>query len=133
MAHTNPIENIGTGENHTQKATVIGHTGGVTGRTFLKFQAAPNVYTSCGAGEQAGGVALWDIAATEAGTMVEIGHVAVLSGAAVAAGAEVMSNAAGKAITGTATNLSLGQALTAASGADELILVKLYNVGQTLA
>ena len=127
------IENVGAGELQTQVNTGIAHTGGVTGRTFVKFQAAPNVYTTCGAGEQSAGVAEFDAAAGASFPLHEIGHIAVLSGAAVAAGAEVMSNAAGKAITGTATNLSLGQAMTAAGGADELIIVKLYNVGQTLA
>lgn len=55
----------------------------------------------------------------------------VTAGAAVAVGAEVMSNASGRAITGTATNKSLGKAVSAA-GADGEIIEVLANHRGTL-
>lgn len=51
----------------------------------------------------------------------------VVAGAAVSAGAEVMSDANGKAITAaTAGNRIAGVALSAAGGAGEIIAIKLY-------
>lgn len=53
----------------------------------------------------------------------------VKAGAAVAAGDVVMSDAAGLAITATATNFGSGKALEAASGANSLIAVLLKAYG----
>lgn len=53
----------------------------------------------------------------------------VRAGAAVAVGAKVMSNASAQAITATATNQGLGMALTAAANANEIISVKLMDLG----
>jgi hypothetical protein len=57
----------------------------------------------------------------------------VIAGAAVAKGARVMSNTAGKAITGTATNIGVGRALEAASADGDAIAVLLDTKGDTLA
>lgn len=54
----------------------------------------------------------------------------MVAGAAVAAGAQVMSDATGRAITATATNFSGGIALQAAANADEIIAVLVMPGGQ---
>lgn len=53
----------------------------------------------------------------------------VRAGAAVAVGAKVMANASGQGITATSTNQGLGIALTAAANANEVISVKLMDLG----
>lgn len=53
----------------------------------------------------------------------------VRAGAAVAIGAKIMSDASGRGITATATNQGLGIALTACSNANEVISVKLMDLG----
>lgn len=86
------------------------------------------------AGENSLGVAEYDSAPTtypEHATdrrvnVVRRGAVArVVAGAAVAVGAEVESDATGRAITQT-TGVILGQALTAAAAADDVIEVDLF-------
>lgn len=62
-------------------------------------------------------------------TVVTDGVTKVRAGAAVTAGAKVMSNATGLAVTATATNHVCGTALTAAAGANEYIVVKLAFQG----
>lgn len=59
------------------------------------------------------------------------GRTKVIAGAAVAAGAHVMPNASGLAVTATATNRARGIALTAAANANELIDVALLIVPVT--
>jgi hypothetical protein len=53
-----------------------------------------------------------------------------VAGAAVAAGALVMSDAAGKAITATSTNDASGVALTAAGALNDIITVKIATYGK---
>lgn len=55
--------------------------------------------------------------------------VKVEAGAAVALGADVMSNATGQAITATATNTIMGKALQAAGALGDIIEVQLINRG----
>lgn len=57
----------------------------------------------------------------------------VVAGAAITAGARVMSSAAGKAVTATATNIGLGTALEAATADGDLIAVLLDTKGDTIA
>lgn len=60
--------------------------------------------------------------------IISVGVTKVQAGAAIAAGAEVMANASGQAITAATTgNRINGIALEAAGGAGELIAVLLYN------
>lgn len=80
----------------------------------------------CGAGVKAIGVAAYD-QASGATVPVKAGGkiVPVTSGAAITAGAEVESNAAGKAIT-LATGKACGQAYSTVAGADLDVYVRLY-------
>lgn len=57
----------------------------------------------------------------------------VVAGAAIADGAEVMSDNEGRAVTATATNAKVGKALAAASAAGEIIPVLLGYRGQDAA
>jgi hypothetical protein len=69
-------------------------------------------------------------AAGQAASVAKTGSVTkVVAGAAVAAGALVMTDASARAITATATNYAFGQALTASSGAGQLISVYLNPFG----
>ena len=82
------------------------------------------------------GVTVNPIGASKWGDVQTRGVAIVISGAAVAAGATLMSNTAGKAITfvAAAGNAILGQAKNAAAGADEEIEVILsgpMNFGAT--
>lgn len=56
----------------------------------------------------------------------------VVAGAAVAAGADVTPDAAGKAVTSATGNYIAGKCMTAAANADELITVWLTNPGRTV-
>lgn len=74
------------------------------------------------------GIAEHDASAGEVFTALEgPGDATVLSGAGITAGAELMSNAAGKAITATTGKYVKAHALQSATGADEKISVVLYN------
>ncbi len=86
--------------------------GPVAGSTFVKVVAGgtfqqPNVAT-CGAGEQAFGVAGWDAATGEVFTVHQIGTWTVKAGAVLTAPAQVQSDAAGKAVA-VSTGARLGQ------------------------
>jgi hypothetical protein len=63
--------------------------------------------------------------AGEAETLGVSGVSKVVAGAAITAGAPVMSNATGLAITATATNLVVGKAITAATASGNVISVLL--------
>jgi hypothetical protein len=78
----------------------------------------------CGNGVKALGVLNADTDQNEQAPITASGIALVLSGAALSAGAKIQSNASGKAIT-FASGEANGFALDAASGADELIRVKL--------
>lgn len=114
--------------------------GSITGKTFVKVSAGLNVgnpasnvdsvlatvITNTAAG-RAFGVATYDAAS---GARVPVitgpGHVVpVTCGAAIAAGAEVESNASGQAIT-LAAGKALGYAVSATTAANQDVFVRLY-------
>ncbi|HOW00562.1 MAG TPA: DUF2190 family protein [Rhodoglobus sp.] len=114
--------------------------GAITGKTFVKVSAGLNpgnpvtgtsstlvtVVTNTAAGK-AFGVATYD-AASGARLPIICGPgnvVPVTSGAAVTAGAEVESDASGRAIT-LAAGKPLGMALSASTGAGQDLFVRLY-------
>ena len=68
----------------------------------------------------------------EAATIVQTGITKAKAGAAVAQGAEVMSDADGEVITATSGNRVVGTALQAAAIADEIIAVLLLPGGGQL-
>lgn len=102
----------------------------VTGKRFVKVSGARtsgpglsataegSVYQAqqCVAGDRALGVSSWDAALNEIFTAIVGGVVPVNSGAAIAAGAEVQSDANGNAIT-LAAGKSLGICMNTVSGA----------------
>jgi len=122
------------GELHLLKDACEVNTGDtVTGQLGVIFSAEPNLIEIADtAGDKILGVALWDGIATEMVTIVKSGFVKVQSGAAVVAGVPVMVNAAAKFITATTGEFVVGQALEAASGADEEIEIELYQSGYYL-
>jgi hypothetical protein len=103
--------------------------GAITGSTFVKVVAGgtfqvPKVST-CGAGEQAFGVAGWDAADGETLTIHQIGTVTVKAGTALAAPQQIQSDAAGKAIV-LAAGKRLGQVYQdAANNADVAVRLSL--------
>ena len=79
---------------------------------------------TCGNGAKALGVLNANTDQDEQAPILSIGIALVLSGAALSAGAKIQSDASGKAITFSSGEAN-GYALDTASGADELIRVKL--------
>ena len=94
---------------------------------FVKQAAAANEVELCGAGEAALGVAQGKIHNDATDVPVRLlnaaGTVKVQLGATVALGAKVMSDANAKAITATATNSVLGQALQAGVANDIIEII----------
>jgi hypothetical protein len=94
--------------------------------------AATGISESATATEEIDGISMEAVAAGNAGLAVPCARpngckVEITAGAAVAAGALVMSDATGRAITATATNSVHGKALTAAAAADEVITILFYK------
>lgn len=82
-----------------------------------------------GAGVSALGVLDNDPTLDQAATVIVSGVAKVKAGAAIAAGAKVQSNAAGKAITATSTAFVNGIALAAAAADNEVIPVLVMPMG----
>lgn len=121
--------NIGTGELHESKRTGIA-TGAVTGQLAVTLDTGPNVYAHAGAaGAKIDGIALHDAADGESFTIVTRGDVVCTSGAAITAPDEVAVDANDKIVAAVATDHVIGQALTSTTGADEDVLVELYDDG----
>lgn len=98
----------------------------VTRRRFVKISAAMTVINTVAATDPAVGVALES--ASAAGVSVPVasyGIRQVEAGAAIAAGAQVTSDASGRAATVAAGNTSYGYAITAAAAAGEMVMVML--------
>lgn len=128
---------------HTDGRISYEATAAVTGKRFLKIsgsrESGPGLSATaeggnyrmqqCVAGEDSVGVSDKDVASGDKG--VALGQpgwvVPVTSGAAIAAGAEVQSDANGKAIT-LAAGKSLGKCLTAVGGADVDAEIKLGRI-----
>lgn len=102
-------------------------TATIVANTFVKVSTNGEIVT-CGNAEDAYGIAL-QASATNDQTFISVAlldgaDVEVLAGAAVTAGARIMSNASGKAITATgATARVLGQAFEAAAADGERITI----------
>jgi len=93
---------------------------------FIKYTGGKVTYCNT-QGERAYGVLTDNPAAADraAAVVAMVGQAKVEAGAAVAQGAPVMTDTAGRAITWTSTNHVLGVAMEAASGAGEKIMVQL--------
>lgn len=87
--------------------------------------------TATGAGEAATGVLWNDPQSGRAASVVRGGEPMVYAGAAIAVGAEIASDANGKAVTAASGDVILGEARTAAGAADELVTITFYGPAQT--
>lgn len=97
---------------------------------FVKIDGEKTVDV-CGAGEACDGVLQNKPPAGVAATVWGVGSVSkVYSGAAVAAGAFVTPNAAGKGVTAASGNYIAGRCITPAANADELISVFITQPGR---
>ena len=102
--------------------------GNITRGRFVDANEANTVQITT-AGAMAGGVAL---ATASAGKVLRIaisGVVSVEAGAAIAVGAFVATDNAGRAVTATTGNYILGQAITAAGAAGSEVLVRINLSG----
>ena len=84
---------------------------------------------TAGAGAKADGVLLNDPVTGVAAAVAVFGRVKVVAGAAIAAGAEIATDAQGRAITATSTAIRLGKTTEAATAAGQLITVDFYTGG----
>ena len=99
-------------------------------RLFVKAVAgSKDEMELAGDGERVHGVTMETIPDGSRGDVQTEGRAIVLSGAAVAQGANVASDAAGKAVLAASGEIVAGVAMTAAAGADEPIEVELAGVG----
>jgi Uncharacterized conserved protein (DUF2190) len=97
---------------------------------FVKVTAANTVNVTTATTDKAVGVLQnKPAAAARAATVMVNGVTKMVAGAAVTAGALVMSNASAQAVTATATNQALGIALSSVSNAGEIVTVLLKDFG----
>lgn len=101
--------------------------GAVTANRFVKRSATgPSTVEDCDTqGEGASGVAWAGAADGEAVRVIRDGVALVEAGAAITAGASIMTDNVGRAITATATNKILGKVTEAASGPGDFIHAEL--------
>jgi hypothetical protein len=106
----------------------LGLTAGaaITKNRFVKLSAAETVINTAAATDIPLGVATEAPANTFPCPIQIIGVAKVEAGAAVAAGAQVSSDASGRGITAAASSVSAGIAITAATAAGEIFAVLLH-------
>lgn len=99
-------------------------------RLFVRIKTDGDAVT-CGAGEAADGVNRYAVTAAADQVAIEVSDfLLVTAGGVIAAGAEVMSDSAGKAVTWTPGNAKNGRYEgTANSATNERILIKFYRSG----
>lgn len=95
---------------------------------FVKYSAGA-IVLAAGGTDQVVGVLNNNPASGGTCEIMTLGVSKVVAGAAVAKGAVVMSDASGRAVTGTSTNYGQGIAMEAASAAGEYIGVELRTFG----
>lgn len=98
------------GVHHDRRSTKVAETACV-GARFAKLGAASGGIVPCGAGEQAIGVTPFDIDANAYGLLVESGTVEVDAAGAITINTPVKSDADGKAVAASSTDIALGHAL----------------------
>lgn len=99
--------------------------------TFVVASDA-NVVTA-GAGEAAIGVLWNDPEATRAASVVQGGDPHVYAGEAIAAGVDIASDAAGKAVAAGTGDVILGKTRHAVAAADDLVQINFYLGGNASA
>ena len=105
----------------------------LTGSQYLFVKTSGANVVVCGDGEEAVGVLWNDPASGRAATVIRDGDPHVYAGAAIAAGANVASDAAGKAVTAASGDVVLGKARAAAAAADDLVQIEFYRGGNVVA
>lgn len=98
---------------------------------FVKTSGATVVVA--GAGEEAVGVLWNDPTSGKAASVVRGGDPNVYAGAAIAAGVDVASDAAGKAVAATTGDVILGKTRKAAEAANDLVQIEFYRGGNVSA
>lgn len=96
----------------------------LTGKEFFAAKRTPTGLNLCGAGDFCDGVISEGKAAGLHSSIKTGNQLKAVAGAAVAIGAKVTPNAAGKFITATAGTEVFGTAITAASAADVLFTIE---------
>lgn len=105
----------------------------LTGSQYLfVIESGANVVVA-GAGEAAVGVLWNDPASGRAASVVRGGDPNVYAGEALAAGVDVASDAAGKAVAATSGDVVLGKTRAAADAADDLVQISFYRGGNAAA
>ena len=96
----------------------------LTGKEFFAAKRTPTGLNLCGAGDGCDGIISEGKAAGLSSSIKTGNQLKAIAGAAVAIGAKVTPNAAGKFITTTAGTEVFGTAISAASGADVLFTIE---------
>lgn len=108
-AFSNPVQNI----------SVFAANADLSANQFYAVKLGSNGKLAlCGAGEAAMGILQDKPVADGFGTVMTVGVTKAKAGGTIAAGAMVMSNAAGKMVTATGTNAVVGLAMSAAADGD---------------
>lgn len=113
------------GIHHDTISTALAESA-ITGARFVKYGTLSGSAVPCGAGEQAYGVAPFDIAANAYGPVVECGVVEVDCAGNITINTLVKSDADGKAVAASTTNIALGVALDTGAASTK-IRVKLMT------
>jgi len=105
----------------------------LTGSQYLFVKVNGATVVVAGDGEEAVGV-LWNNPAdTRAASVVRGGDPTVYAGAAIAAGIDVASDAAGKAVEAATGDFVLGKTRAAVASADDLVQIEFYRGGNLVA
>jgi hypothetical protein len=109
-------------ENRLQTITLVA-AADLSAEQFTHIEAGA---VQAGAGEKAVGILQNKPTSGQSATIAIAGSISkVVAGAAVSAGAQVASDATGRAVTATTSDVVTGTALTAAGAADEIFEVLL--------
>lgn len=104
----------------------------LSAKQYTFVTATGNSVVATGDGAAATGVLWNDPASGRAASVVRGGEPHVYAGAAIAAGAQVASDANGKAVTATSGDVILGVARHAVTAADELVMITFYGAAQSV-
>lgn len=105
----------------------------LTGSQYLFVKLSGAGVVVCGDGQAAVGVLWNDPANTQAASVVRGGDPQVYAGTALAAGINIASNAAGKAVVAALGDIILGTTRAAADAADDLVQINFFQGGNAVA
>ena len=105
----------------------------LTGSQYLFVKADGAGVQVCGNGEAAIGVLWNDPADTRAASVVRGGDPVVYAGTALAAGIDIASDAAGKAVVAASGDIILGTTRAAAAAGDDLVQINFFQGGNAVA